>query len=84
MDYDRPVSIADVAESETRAVADGYPFVIEVDGRPIGRIGLNRVRPRLLAPRLHRDPGAWSRGFGRDAAPMSITRDRVEGASSRR
>jgi hypothetical protein len=44
------------------------------------------VRPRDRVCSLYvfvREPGAWSRGFGRDAAPMSITRDRVEGASSR-
>lgn len=71
MDYDRPVSIADVAESETRAVADGYPFVIEVDGRPSGRIGLNRVRPRDRVCSLHVFIVSRARGAGAsDATPL--------------
>lgn len=46
MDYERPFSLEDIAEGEARARAEGHPFVIETDGRPIGRIGLNRFRAR--------------------------------------
>ena len=46
MDYERPFSLADIAESEERARKEGHPYVIEVDGTPIGRIGLNAFRRR--------------------------------------
>ena len=46
MDYERPFSLEDVRQDEVRSRQDGYPFVITVDGRPIGRIGLNRFRRR--------------------------------------
>jgi RimJ/RimL family protein N-acetyltransferase len=46
MDYERPFSIADIREDIERSRREGHPFVIEVDGRPIGRIGLNQFRRR--------------------------------------
>ena len=46
MDYERPFSLEDIAESESRARSEGHAFVIEAEGRPIGRIGLNRFRER--------------------------------------
>lgn len=46
MDYERPFSMDDVRGDIERSRAEGHPFVIEVDGRPIGRIGLNRFRTR--------------------------------------
>ena len=46
MDHERPTSLGDVAESERRAREEGYPYIIELDGRPIGKIGLNDVRRR--------------------------------------
>jgi RimJ/RimL family protein N-acetyltransferase len=70
MDYDRPFSLADIADSEKRASEEGRPFVIEVDGRPIGRIGLNAFRPRDRICALYvfiGEPSAWGRGLGRDA-----------------
>jgi RimJ/RimL family protein N-acetyltransferase len=70
MDYDRPFSLADIAESENRAAEEGHPFVIEVDGRPIGRIGLNAFRPRDRICALYvfiGEPSAWGGGLGRDA-----------------
>jgi RimJ/RimL family protein N-acetyltransferase len=70
MDYDRPFSLADVAESEARAAEEGFPFVIELDGRPIGRIGLNafRARDRICALYVFiGETSAWGRGLGRDA-----------------
>ena len=42
MDYERPFSLEDAREDVERARAGGVPFTIEVDGRPIGRIGLNQ------------------------------------------
>ena len=46
MDYEGPFSMQDIAESEQRAREEGHPYVIEVDGTPIGRIGLNGFRRR--------------------------------------
>ena len=46
MDYEGPFSMQDIVESEQRARAEGDPYVIEVDGTPIGRIGLNAFRRR--------------------------------------
>lgn len=46
MDYDRTFTLEEVRTSEARAREEGHPFVIEVDGRAIGRIGLNGFRER--------------------------------------
>ncbi len=46
MDYDRPFSRVDIEEDIARARAEGIPFTILFEGRPIGRIGLNRFRQR--------------------------------------
>lgn len=46
MDYERPFSTEDVRRDIERSRGEGHPFVIEVDGRPIGRIGLNAFRTR--------------------------------------
>lgn len=46
MDYDRTFTIEDIEQSEQRAREEGHPFVIEHEGRPIGRIGLNGIRER--------------------------------------
>ncbi len=46
MDYERPVSLADVRDDVERSFQEGHPFTILVGARPIGRIGLNRFRPR--------------------------------------
>ena len=46
MDYDRPFTLEEIAASEALAKEEGHPFVVEVDGRPIGRIGLNGFRER--------------------------------------
>jgi RimJ/RimL family protein N-acetyltransferase len=70
MDYSRPFSLRDIQESEERATQEGHPFVIEADGRPIGRIGLNNLRPRDRMASLYifiGDHEAWGKGFGRDA-----------------
>jgi RimJ/RimL family protein N-acetyltransferase len=71
MDYERPVSLADVREDVERARREGQPYVIVVGDRPIGRIGLNQFRRRDRACSLYMyvgDPAFWGRGYGRDAA----------------
>jgi len=70
MDYTRSFSIEDIHESEHRATLEGHPFVIEADGRPIGRIGLNNFRPRDRMASLYLfigDDDARGKGYGRDA-----------------
>jgi len=70
MDYARPFSLRDISESEERAAEEGHPFIIEADGRPIGRIGLNSFRPRDRMASLYifiGERAAWGQGFGRDA-----------------
>lgn len=83
MDYERPFSLADIAESETRARTEGHPFVIDVEGRPIGRIGLNRFRVRDRICSLYMfigDPGSRRQGYGRDAVMtlLSYAFDRLD------
>lgn len=46
MDYERPFSLQDIADAEARSRAEGHPFIIEVEGRPIRKIGLNQFRRR--------------------------------------
>ena len=46
MDYERPFSTDDIRADIERSRLEGHPFVIEVDGRPVGKIGLNRFRTR--------------------------------------
>ena len=71
MDYTEPFSLADIEESERRATQEGHPFIIEVEGRPIGRIGLNNFRPRDRMASLYVFIGeresAWGKGYGHDA-----------------
>jgi RimJ/RimL family protein N-acetyltransferase len=70
MDYERPVSLADVAEDVERSRREGYPFTILADDRPIGRIGLNRFRRRDRICSLYLfigEPAFWGQGLARDA-----------------
>ena len=70
MDYVEPFSLEDIRKSEERAVAEGHPFIIEAEGRPLGRIGLNNFRPRDRLAALYVFVGereAWGKGYGRDA-----------------
>ena len=46
MDYDQTFTLEDIRASEALARGQGRPFVIEVDGRAIGRIGLNAFQER--------------------------------------
>ena len=69
MDYVTPFSLADIKESEERAATEGDPFIIEVEGRPIGRIGLNNFRPRDHMASLYIFIGereSWGKGYGHD------------------
>ena len=75
MDYEGPFSLADIAEDERRARDDGFPFTIEVDGRPIGRIGLNGLRRRDRLCRLYvfiGDRSVWGMGYGTDAVDAML------------
>jgi RimJ/RimL family protein N-acetyltransferase len=70
MDYERPFTLEDIREDEARSRSEGYPFVITVDGRPIGRIGLNRFRRRDRICSLYLyigEPASWGSGYARDA-----------------
>lgn len=70
MDYERPFTLEDVRRSEERAIEEGHPFIIELEGRPIGRIGLNGFRWRDRVASLYvfiGESGAWGRGYGLDA-----------------
>ena len=70
MDYERPVSLADVREDIERSRAEGQPFTIVVEDRPVGRIGLNafRRRDRLAAMYVYiGEPDCWGKGYGKDA-----------------
>ena len=70
MDYERAWSMADVRDDLDRSRRDGEPFTIVVDGRPIGRIGLNQFRPRDRLCALYMfigEPEFWGQGYARDA-----------------
>jgi RimJ/RimL family protein N-acetyltransferase len=70
MDYEGPFSLADIAESEKRATEEGFPFIIEAEGRPIGRIGINNIRRRDRICALYvfiGERAAWGKGLGTDA-----------------
>ena len=75
MDYEGPFSLEDIVESERRARDEGHPYVIEVDGRPIGRIGLNQFRRRDRICSLYvfiGEASAWEQGYGTDAVAALI------------
>jgi RimJ/RimL family protein N-acetyltransferase len=70
MDYERPWSLQGVREDLERSRAEGHSFVIEADGRPVGRIGLDRFRRRDRICSLYLyigEPDSWGRGHARDA-----------------
>ena len=50
--------------------SEGHPFIIEADGRPIGRIGLNEFRARDRTCSLYvfiGEPDARGKGYGAEA-----------------
>ncbi len=70
MDYDSPYSLADIASDIQRARAEGLPFTIVYENRPIGRIGLNRFRQRDRIASTYMfigDKSYRGRGLGSDA-----------------
>ncbi len=70
MDYERPVSLADVREDVERSRKEGQPFTILVGDRPIGRIGLNQFRRRDRICAFYMfigEPAFWGRGYAREA-----------------
>ena len=83
MDYDRTFSYEDIAEDIERSRREGHPLVITVDGRPVGRIGLNafRRRDRICSLYLYiGEPAFWGQGFARDAvmALLAFAFDRLD------
>lgn len=69
-DLERPLSLDDVRDREARARLEGHPFIIEVDGRSVGRIGLSDVRRRDRIASLSvlaGEPDAWDARFGVEA-----------------
>jgi RimJ/RimL family protein N-acetyltransferase len=75
MDYDRPFSTDEVREDIERSRREGHPFVIEVDGRPVGRIGINGFRPRDRICSLYLyigEPEDRGRGFAVDAVSTLV------------
>jgi RimJ/RimL family protein N-acetyltransferase len=75
MDYERPFSMEDIKESEQRALEEGHPYIIEVDGAPIGRIGLNGFRRRDRICSLYifiGERSAWEKGYGTDAVAALV------------
>ena len=76
MDYERPVSLADVRDDIVRSRSDGQPFTILVGERPIGRIGLNQFRRRDRICSLYLfigEPDVWGHGYAQDAT-MALLR----------
>lgn len=70
MDYERPFALQDIVEGEAKARDEGHPFIIEVDGRGIGRIGLNQLRTRDHRAALYvfiGETDEWGKGYGTDA-----------------
>lgn len=83
MDYERPVSLADVLDDIRAGRQEGQPFTILVDERPIGRIGLNRFRRRDRICSLYMfigEPAYWGQGYARDSvmALLSYAFDRSD------
>jgi RimJ/RimL family protein N-acetyltransferase len=70
MDYERPFSLDDIRRSEERATEEGIPFLIEVEGRGIGRTGLNNFRHRDGLASFYLFVGersVWGKRYGLDA-----------------
>jgi diamine N-acetyltransferase len=75
MDYERPFSTDEILEDVERSRREGHPFVIEADGRPIGRIGLNQFRRRDRICSLYvfvGDAEARGRGHALDAVSALV------------
>lgn len=69
-DVERPVSLEDVKDAEAKARLEGHAFIIQVDGRSIGRVGLCDLKTRDHRASLEipvGDPECASEGHGTDA-----------------
>ena len=70
MDSDRPFSLPDVRDDIARSRREEHPFIVTVDGRPVGRIGLSHLSARnrscSLSPVVG-EPDLWAQGYARDA-----------------
>jgi RimJ/RimL family protein N-acetyltransferase len=70
MDYERPYSLADVHDDIEESRRSGQPFTILVEGRPIGRIGLNQFNRRDRRCAFYMfigEPQFWEQGYASDA-----------------
>lgn len=70
MDYLEPFSLEDIRASEEQAAKEGHPFIVEAEGRPVGRIGINQIRPRDRVGSVYLFIGeaeVWGRGYGKEA-----------------
>lgn len=70
MDYEGTFCLDDIRRAEERAAQEGHAFIIEAEGRPVGRIGLNNVRPRDRMASLYiflGDRDLRGKGLGLDA-----------------
>ena len=83
MDYDHLFSLEGLREDLESSRREGHPFLITVDGRAVGRIGLNQFRRRDRICSLYLyigEPAFWGRGYARDAlmALLSHAFDRLD------
>lgn len=70
MDYEHPFALDDIKDAETKARDEGNPYIIEVDGVAVGRIGLNNFSTRDGRASLYifiGVPSQWGKGYGTDA-----------------
>jgi RimJ/RimL family protein N-acetyltransferase len=77
MDYERTFTLEDIHRSEAAAQLEGLPFLIEIDGRGIGRIGLNGFSERDRTCSLYVFIGerdVWSMGYGSQAMRLLLDR----------
>ena len=75
MDYERPFSLEDIRRSEEHGAADGHPFVIEAEGKPIGRVGLFGIKHRSMHGNLYifiGERSVWGKGYARDALDLLL------------
>jgi RimJ/RimL family protein N-acetyltransferase len=75
MDYDRVFSLDDIRRSEEHGAAEGHPFIIEADGKAIGRIGLFGIKSRTQHGNLYifiGDRTVWGKGYARDALMLLL------------
>lgn len=66
MDYRVPFQMDDIVADQQKV--DGYSFMIEACGNPVGKAGLNQFRqgPGVCALHIYLDRYGRSRGWGRD------------------